>query len=229
MINEKVYVWYAFDNDNDEFFVFLILLKFNKSRYKTHLKNYEPLSSSLSQLNAVPYLTLILPYLSRLFNSLDVNIKVFGIICLNDIGGGGKSVLSTVIPERFPFVHPLEYWKVCAWIWLTQAKVVIKIISLNILKKLHCTSPSSKFFLLRYHSSKITASMIENCSMVSPLYPFRRFWIRGTRYTSNQIKVMEMMILSHVFKCRTRAILTNWLLDNPFTHSNTYQFRVIVG
>ena len=46
------------------------------------------------------------PYLSRLFNSLDVNRKAFGIICLDD---GGKSVLSTKIPDRFPFVHPLEY------------------------------------------------------------------------------------------------------------------------
>lgn len=105
-------------------------------------------------------------HLSRLFNSLLVN-NVNGKICRKV--DGGKSVVNP--EERFPFVQPLEYWKVCPWIWLMHANVVMMKINLIIFYQT---------FFFCYHSTKIKTWMIEN------LKSLETFIFAPLHFTSNQ-------------------------------------------
>lgn len=166
-----------------------------------------------------PLSTLKKTHLSRLFNSLFDKRKAFGIICLSDKGGDvGKSVVTP--PERLPFVQPREYWNVCPWIWfrLRHAKVVTKKINLNIFAALKFTLLLS-LCALSLHKNHGTNDRILRDAKV--LYILRRsreeilICVRGTRFTSYQIKVMCMQI----------GYLITLSLS---THTHTYQFRVIV-
>lgn len=91
-------------------------LWFNKAIRRSHgflMTCWINLNRRRTRINDANRNHMFLSHLSRLFKSFAVSTCIgFGIICFNGI--------ASPPPDLFPFVHPREYWKVCAEISSTQ-------------------------------------------------------------------------------------------------------------